>query len=73
MAQGIVKWFSAEQGYGFIEPDGSEDQSDVFVHLTAVERSGYETLEQGQKVLYKLEENELRNRKSIFSVEILEP
>ena len=49
---GTVKWFNATKGYGFIEPeDGS---SDAFVHISAVERAGLQTLNDGQKVSYDL-------------------
>ncbi len=48
MAQGTVKWFSAEKGYGFIEVEqGAED---VFVHYSAIDSSGFRTLNEGQKV-----------------------
>ena len=50
MATGIVKFFNTQKGFGFIEPsDGSKD---VFVHISAVERSGMSTLREGQKVSY---------------------
>lgn len=50
MATGTVKWFSTDRGYGFIEPsDGSKD---VFVHISAVERSGLGSLKEGQKISY---------------------
>jgi cold shock protein len=53
MATGTVKWFNAQKGYGFIQPtDGSKD---VFVHITAVERSGIGNLVEGQKLSYELE------------------
>ena len=53
MAIGTVKWFNARKGYGFIHPgDGSKD---VFVHITAVERSGIGNLHEGQKLNYDLE------------------
>ena len=48
MAQGTVKWFNAEKGYGFIAVDGGG--ADVFVHYSAIATSGYRTLEEGQKV-----------------------
>lgn len=48
MAQGTVKWFNATKGFGFIEP--SEGGNDVFVHISAVERSGMASLNEGQKV-----------------------
>ena len=47
MATGTVKWFNAEKGYGFIE---REDGDDVFVHYSAIQTSGYRTLEEGQRV-----------------------
>jgi cold shock protein len=48
MATGVVKFFNAEKGYGFIAPDGGG--KDVFVHFSAISGSGYRTLDQGQKV-----------------------
>ncbi|WFU31262.1 cold-shock protein [Bradyrhizobium brasilense] len=52
MAMGIVKWFNSTKGYGFIRPeDGS---ADVFVHISAVEKAGYTTLEEGVRVSYEL-------------------
>ena len=54
MAQGTVKWFNTQKGYGFINPD--EGDNDVFVHITAVQSSGLNGLNEGQKVTYELEE-----------------
>ncbi|CAM2871834.1 cold-shock protein [Skermania piniformis] len=52
MAQGTVKWFNAEKGFGFIAPaDGS---ADVFVHYTEIEGRGFRTLEENQEVEYEL-------------------
>ncbi|MEQ9448027.1 MAG: cold-shock protein [Rhodospirillaceae bacterium] len=52
MSTGTVKWFNKVKGYGFIQPaDGGKD---VFVHITAVERAGMDTLVEGQKVSYEL-------------------
>jgi cold shock protein len=59
MATGTVKWFNSEKGYGFIQPDQGGGK-DVFVHISAVERAGLRTLNEGQKVSYELE----RDRKS---------
>jgi CspA family cold shock protein len=54
MSVGTVKWFNSTKGYGFIE---SEDGgSDVFVHITAVQASGMDGLEEGQKLSFDLEE-----------------
>ncbi|MGI5951172.1 MAG: cold-shock protein [Brooklawnia sp.] len=52
MAQGTVKWFNAEKGYGFIAVEGSND--DVFVHYTAIEASGFRSLEEGQQVEFDI-------------------
>lgn len=52
MATGVVKWFNGQKGYGFIQPD--DGSKDVFVHATAVERSGMSTLTEGQKVSFEL-------------------
>jgi CspA family cold shock protein len=58
MANGTVKWFNSTKGYGFIQPeDGGKD---VFVHVSAVERSGFNTLADGQPLTYEIE----RDRKS---------
>ncbi len=52
MATGIVKWFNPSRGFGFIAPeDGSND---VFVHITAVEKAGMESLSEGQKISFEL-------------------
>ena len=50
MAQGTVKWFNAEKGYGFIAVDGGGPDDDVFVHYSAIETTGFRTLEEGQRV-----------------------
>ena len=54
MPTGTVKWFNTTKGYGFIEPD--EGGKDVFVHITAVQRSGLESLNENQKVSFELQE-----------------
>jgi len=53
MANGTVKWFNATKGYGFIAPEGGK--SDIFVHISAVERSGLTTLKDGQAVTFEIE------------------
>jgi CspA family cold shock protein len=52
MAQGTVKWFNAEKGYGFIAPD--DGSADVFVHYSAIQSSGYRTLEEDQRVEFEV-------------------
>jgi CspA family cold shock protein len=52
MARGTVKWFNEEKGYGFIEPD-EEGEEDLFVHYTAIEGSGFRSLEEGERVSYE--------------------
>lgn len=64
MATGVVKWFNTVKGYGFITPD--EGGKDVFVHITAVNASGLDGLNEGQKVSYETEED----RKGVKAVQI---
>jgi cold shock protein len=51
MAQGTVKWFNGEKGFGFIEVD--DGSADVFVHYSAIESTGYRSLEEGQRVEFE--------------------
>jgi cold shock protein len=53
MTIGTVKWFNSQKGYGFIQPD--DGSNDVFVHISAVERSGIGNLYEGQKVSFELQ------------------
>lgn len=55
MAKGTVKWFNAQKGFGFIVPE--EGDSDIFVHISAVERSGLTDLKDGQVVTFDMEED----------------
>lgn len=52
MATGVVKWFNPTKGFGFIQPE--QGGADVFVHISAVEKAGWRTLDEGQKVSYEL-------------------
>jgi cold shock protein len=55
VASGTVKWFNATKGYGFIQPDG--DGKDVFVHISAVEKAGFSSLAEGDKVTFDIVSN----------------
>ena len=55
MPKGKVKWFNKTKGYGFIEPE--EGDKDVFVHISAVKKSGMEDLEEGQELEFEIVEN----------------
>ena len=55
MATGTVKWFNPNKGYGFVQPD--DGGADVFVHITAVQKAGLHTLNEGQKLSYELATN----------------
>jgi cold shock protein len=54
MAEGVVKWFSADKGYGFITPD--DGGKDLFVHFNAIQGTGYRSLNEGQRVSFESEE-----------------
>ena len=56
MPEGVVKWFSAEKGYGFITPD--DGSKDLFVHFSEIQGSGYRNLEEGQRVSYEATEGQ---------------
>ena len=69
MATGKVKWFNDQKGYGFIKPD--EGGNDIFVHISAVERSGLKTLQDDQSVSYELYTDERRGKTSAVDLKIL--
>ena len=60
VATGTVKWFNEQKGYGFIQPDSGG--KDVFVHISAVERSGLRGLAEGQKITFEVGRPPLRQR-----------
>jgi cold shock protein len=62
IATGTVKWFNEQKGYGFIQPD--QGGKDVFVHISAVERSGMRGLAEGQKVSYDVEADRRSGKES---------
>jgi CspA family cold shock protein len=62
VATGTVKWFNEQKGYGFIQPDNGG--KDVFVHISAVERSGLRGLAEGQKISYEVEADRRSGKES---------
>ena len=69
MPNGTVKWFNTAKGFGFIQPDNGG--ADVFVHISAVERSGLSTLNEGQKVSFEVERDPKRGKTSAVSIKAL--
>ena len=68
MNKGTVKWYNDQKGYGFIQPaDGGKD---VFVHATAVERSGLRGLSEGQKVTYELQTDRRTGKTSAVNLRV---
>ena len=62
MTIGVVKWFNAQKGFGFIQPD--DRGADVFLHISAVERAGMATLHEGQKLSFELERDKRSGKNS---------
>jgi cold shock protein len=62
MTKGTVKWFNGQKGFGFIQPD--DGGNDVFVHITAIERAGMHSLNEGQKVLFEVVANRKTGKSS---------
>ena len=69
MATGTVKWFNGQKGFGFIQPD--EGGTDVFVHISAVERAGLRDLHEGQKVSYELTQDRRSGKSSADQLKAL--
>ena len=66
MATGTVKWFNEQKGYGFIQPDSGG--KDVFVHISAVERSGLRGLAEGEKITYEVEADRRTGKESAVNL-----
>jgi CspA family cold shock protein len=66
MATGTVRWFNETKGYGFIQPDNGG--KDVFVHVSAVERSGLRGLAEGQKITYEVEADRRSGKESAVNL-----
>ena len=67
MPKGTVKWFNSQKGYGFIQPQGGS--KDVFVHISAVERAGLSSLNEGQVVEMKKSRTRVKHRQRILKVQ----
>ncbi len=68
MSTGTVKWFNGTKGYGFIQPD--DGGADVFVHISAVERAGLRSLNEGQKVTFELERDKRSGKMSAGNLQV---
>jgi cold shock protein len=68
MQAGIVKWFNAQKGFGFIQPDSGGN--DVFVHVSAVERAGLRGLAEGQKISYEIVADSRSGKSSADRLEV---
>lgn len=69
MQIGTVKWFNSQKGFGFIQPD--EGGSDVFVHISAVERAGLGSLHEGQKLSFELERDRRSGKTSAGQLQLV--
>ncbi len=69
MATGTVKWFNATKGFGFIQPE--DGGADVFVHISAVERAGMRSLNEGQKLSFEMEKDRKTGRSSAEKLQSL--
>ncbi len=68
MSTGVVKWFNPTKGYGFIQPDQSG--SDIFVHVSALQKAGIQTLNEGARVSYELETN--KGKTSAVNLQVIQ-
>jgi CspA family cold shock protein len=69
MSTGTVKWFNGQKGFGFIQP--SDGGTDVFVHISAVERAGLTGLAEGQKISYEAKTDKMRGKTSAENLSLL--
>ncbi|MCX4818370.1 cold-shock protein [Streptomyces sp. NBC_01142] len=68
MKRGTVKWFNITKGFGFIEPEVGGD--DIFVHISAVEKAGLSSLEDGQEIQFEIEEDQQTGKASAINLEV---
>jgi CspA family cold shock protein len=66
--QGVVKWYNSQKGYGFIQPD--DGGKDVFVHVSALERSGLRGLVEGQRVSFEIQTDRRTNKTSAANLQL---
>lgn len=66
MTNGTVKWFNAEKGYGFVIDDATKEE--IFVHFSAIKMDGYKTLDEGQEVVFDIEEDANTGKKRAINV-----
>jgi CspA family cold shock protein len=69
MTTGTVKWFNGQKGFGFIQP--SDGGTDVFVHISAVERAGLTGLAEGQKISFEAKVDKMRGKTSAENLQVL--
>jgi CspA family cold shock protein len=67
MQTGTVKWFNSQKGFGFIQPDGGGE--DIFVHITAVEKAGLRTLNEGQKISFEVQNDPKKGKSSAVNLQ----
>ncbi len=67
MPTGTVKWFNTQKGYGFIQPD--EGGADVFIHITALEKSGLRGLNEGQKISYDIQNDPKKGKAAAVNIQ----
>jgi CspA family cold shock protein len=67
MPTGTVKWFNTQKGYGFIQPD--EGGADVFIHITALEKSGLRGLNEGQKITYDIQNDPKKGKAAAVNIQ----